>query len=73
VTHKEHEEIKNILHYKNERDFFRGTIYGAIVWAYAERFYALFQRDLTREEIVEMREVLLNKMREFSFLKYEGV
>jgi hypothetical protein len=50
-----------------------GAMYGAIVWGYAERFCALFQRDLTREEIVEMREVLLNKMREFSFLKYEGV
>jgi hypothetical protein len=40
-----------------------GAMYGAIVWGYAERFCALFQRDLTREEIADMREVLANKMR----------
>lgn len=67
VTDK-HDEIENILQYKNEGDFLKGTMYGAIVWGYAERFYALFQRDLTTEEIVEMQEVFVNKMQEFKDL-----
>jgi hypothetical protein len=68
-VHYKHEEIKNILQYKNEGDFLKGTVYGAIVWGYAERFYALFQRDLTTEEVVEMKEVLVNKVRESSYPK----
>ena len=56
------EEIKNILQYENYGDFLKGTIYGAIVWGYAERFYSLFQRDLTTEDIVEMQDVLVSKL-----------
>ena len=63
MSRYKHEEIKNILQYKNESDFLNGTIYGAIVWGYAERFYALFQRDLTTEEMIDIQEVLVNKMR----------
>ena len=69
MSRYKHEEIKNILQYKNEGDFLKGATYGAIVWGYAERFYALFQRDLTTEEVVEMKEVLVNKVREFPYLK----
>jgi hypothetical protein len=39
------EEIRNILQYENEDSagFLKGTLYGAIVWGYAERFYALLK------------------------------
>jgi len=69
-----HEDIQNILQYKNEEEltFLKGATYGAIVGGYAERFYALFQRNLTTEEIVEMQEVLVNRMREIKerFLRF---
>jgi hypothetical protein len=66
------EEIRNILQYENEDSagFLKGTLYGAIVWGYAERFYALLQRDLTTDEIREMQDVLVNKLGEIKDMFY---
>src|SRR5215212_5800059 len=59
-----HEDIRNHLQWMDELDFLKGALYGAIVWGYAERFYALFQRNLMWEEMIEMQGILVSRMRE---------
>ena len=57
-------EVKNKLQFKNEEDFLYGSVYGGIIWGYGEKFYAMFHKPLTEEEVLEVQTIVVNRMRE---------
>jgi hypothetical protein len=57
-------KVKDILQFKNDKDFLYGTVYGAITWGNMGQFRILFQRKTTEDEMLEIQTIVVKRMRE---------